>query len=100
MLIHMAGVLSIQKYVGFLWVKPYSDYVQYVVVSPLPCLFQSQVFLEKEFFLIRNLEQQMGIKVVLKPFREYPWDHVPQMHGPAWSPSCVKIEFIVFPVIF
>src|SRR3989442_9390575 len=90
--IEMMNVLRVEEDPRELRVEAHRDDVEDVVVAYLRRVLEVLEVLEEEFLVVRDLEVQLRAKLLLKPLREEPGEHVPDMNAARGTSARVQGE--------
>src|SRR2546428_4980012 len=90
--IEMMNVLRVQEDPRELRVEAHRDDVEDVVVTDLRRVLEVIEVLEEELLVVRHLEVQLRTKLLLKPLREEPGEHVPDVDAARGSAARVQDE--------
>src|SRR2546425_2192841 len=90
--IEVVDVLRVQEDARELRVEAHRDDVEDVVVAHLRRVLEVVEVLEEELLVVRDLEVQLRLKLLLDPFREEPGEHVPDVDAARGSAARVQRE--------
>src|SRR6266581_1189521 len=92
--VEMADVFGVEEDPRELRIEAHRDDVEDVVVPDLRRIFELVEVLEEELLIVRDLEIHGRTELLLKPLREEPWEHVPNVNPAGGTAACVQREAI------